>query len=379
MLSGGGSSTGGRAPTAVHRALLLALLALLIGCRRSTHVPARTDGAPVAVLRPAIGGGARQAQGASRLEVEPNDTAPQAMEIGVALGTPVLVEGTLDVPGRPAEPDVDYIRLLVPGGRPARAPGRDAGRVDVPGGEASPGGPLGASRAAASDAGADVAAPAPRHIVERPRAAALALAFEVVAGGPSVVSVHFPNGQGQRSAAAEGLRHGFPLLAVEAGSSLLFELRRGEERSATSERESPALGLAPSAYRITARLVPLEGGDEREPNDQRATATPLLVVGGGAEASGFLAPAGDVDVFLLPVQALPSGELEVSLEGSAGATLEIQESSGKRIAAARPRRKAGEPLRLSLRPAGDVWIVIRSTGPVDLERQYVLRVKAGAA
>lgn len=384
----------GRLLERVHGTSLLGVVFVVMGCRRATHVPVRTDAAPVTVVRTMPGGtGAREAKVGSRSEREPNDTPAQATEVGVPPETPLFVEGTLAAIGSPAPAeDVDYFRFLVPG-----SPPRDAGRGDSAVDHTTVAAPGRSSSATGLpvDAAPDVAEfrPAPASPMPPPRGAASALALEIVAGAPSLATVRFPNGQGQRSTAAAGIPHGFPLLAVAPGSVLQLELRRWEGRMSSDAGLAAEPTLAPNAYRVTARLVPLEGGDEREPNDQKATATPLLVVGGSAEASGFLAPAGDVDVFTLPGQAWPSGDLEASLDfpgqGSPGARaeLEIFGPAGRLLAASRSRRKDGATKSLTFRPDGPgdagalvgLWILVRSTGRADLSHRYVLRVKPAAA
>jgi hypothetical protein len=313
------------------------------GCRRSRLGP-RGDGAAVVVVDPAAAG-----QGIT--EREPNNTVATAQPLVLA-GDPLAAGVTATVPGTGKAADVDVFKLLVPGGTDAALP--DAGALG-----------------------------ARRLLVEvRPDPdLALTLAWLDAAGRPVVTTT---SGAGEPD--------GLPNLAVAPGGTYFLRVR-AVERSARPSSDAGA--PASTGYRLLARVVDFEVGEEREPNDRAAQASDLGAAARNPEAAGFHGWRKDEDWYRLSIDGLPPGSvLDLELEGVEGvvAGLALHDGAGVRLVGTHGRR--GE--RASLRnvavphagptPAGGeaaagraVYVVIRTEGGRNIDRRYALSVRAGLA
>jgi hypothetical protein len=239
--------------------------------------------------------------------------------------------------------------------------------------------PAGLSDAAAADAGAPPITH--RFSIEVTPGEGLASELTVRAESGALLATCRPRGPGQR--------YGLPNLGVFAGQRLVVQLTAASGR--------PAGSALP--YTLAMRLLPLEGGEEREPNNAAAQATPLPPAHAAPEAAGFLGTSKDEDWFRVPLGAVAEGtvlsvELEPPLE--LAASLTVFDASGRKVATASARKGQRISLR-NLAPAalagppaagvGDAaaaeapffYAVVRAEGAgFDLEHRYLLRVRADA-
>lgn len=182
-----------------------------------------------------------------------------------------------------------------------------------------------------------------------------------------------------------GAKVAFPNLVAASGGTIVIQVRAAGTLPAPSEAGHP--------YLVFARLLPLGGGDEREPNDTLGTATALPRLAKRPEVAGFLAPVGDVDVFRLPLgEGVP---LDLVLDAPPGlsAEVEVLDGRGLRLAVARTRKVGLVQLRATLPsvpdggslnrgqdagvPEPSAYVRIRALGAgSDSDRQYTLRLGA---
>jgi hypothetical protein len=327
--------------------LLTALVGLaLAGCKPSHQGLSRGDAAAVVLARPLPAA----TPGVTTLdEKEPNDPLAGPNYIPFASGA-LVMRGTL------GGIDEDTFDLQIPG---AVATGSDAG-----------------------DAPADAGAPRLTHRLAIDVTPGEGLASELVVRAESgaLLASCRPRGPGQR--------YGLPNLGVFAGERLVVQLSAASGRPKTSELP----------YTLGLRLLPLEGGEEREPNNTAAQATPLPPAHAAPEAAGFLGTSKDEDWFRVPLGAVADGTVlavELDPPGDVTASLTVLDASEHKVATASARKGQRITLRnlapaALARPAGArgadagatepfFYVVVRAEGAAfDLEHRYVLRVRADA-
>jgi hypothetical protein len=326
--------------------IVLAGLALA-GCKPSHQSLSRGDAAAVVLARP------QQAAspGVTTLdEKEPNDPLAGPNYVPFTSGA-LVMRGTL------TGVDEDTFDLQIPGAVPAA--GGDAASAPADGGvprithrlaiDVTPGDGLASELAVRAESGALLASCRPR--------------------GP-------------------GQRYGLPNLGVFAGERLVVQLTAANGRPKTSELP----------YTLGLRLLPLEGGEEREPNNAAAQATPLPPAHAAPEAAGYLGTSKDEDWFRVPLGAVAEGTVlavELDPPGELAASLTVLDASERKVATASARRGQRVTLRnlaasALARPAGArsadggavepfFYAVVRAEGAgFDLEHRYLLRVRADA-
>jgi hypothetical protein len=285
-------------------------------------------------------------------ELEPNGEPAPPMPLPLAPGGSLAVHGTLGV-GTGAEQDAeDVYALEVAGGAPAAA--------------GAPGG----------DAGGDASAPAASH----------QLTVEVTPDAPLATSVVLRDPTGRvlgTSAGPPGGRHGLPNVAVALAAPARYTL------SVRRAGKYAAGAASPVAYLLLLKTAPLGAADEREPNDDAASANAMGPAHSEPQAAGFLGGKGDQDYFRVPVGETAGAtviHLELEPPTDAAATLTALDGQERKLATARSRKGERVVLR-NLAPevlapaqaAGMFYVVVRSDGPGDLERRYVLGVRSEAA
>jgi hypothetical protein len=325
----------------VRSALRLTFVALALSpgcssCRRGGGLPPRPDGAAVVVTADATvpGGDVPLAP-----ETEPNDSLATAQKLAVTATAPAGVSATLHEAQGKAR-DTDLYRIDVPPAEPGAAP-PPAPAAD---GSAPPAGPL-------------------RRLLRvdvRPEPT-LALGLEAL------------DDQGQPLAATGGGQMGealaFPNLAVSPGT---YYLR---------VRAAPATGAAPAgAYKLTARLTPLDAGGELEPNGKAAIATELLP---GSEAVGYYGWKHDQDWYRVPTAGVPEGSvLSADLEPAPGVTasLLVFDSVEQKVTEAHGRLEERVALRSVRLPTTEpyLFIVVRTDAGWNADVRYNLRLAASA-
>jgi hypothetical protein len=318
------------------------------GCRQRTRFSPRGDAVAVVVV-PQRGA---DDLGALPEEVEPNNTVATAQVLAFA-GDPLVagVSGGLSGTGKTA--DVDVFKLVIPG--------------------------LGL------DAGAEASAPtlaARRLLVELRPDPDLSPVIQLLdAAGKQVVL----------ESASSGERAGFPNIAVAPGGTYFLRVRGSRAGKPPADG-----GTGRGGYRLVARVVDFEVGDEREPNDRAAQATELGGAHTSPEVAGYLGWRGDEDWYRLPVEGLPAGTLlDLELDGVEGVSegLSLHDAAGATIAGAKGRRGERVVLRnLALgapAPAAGgrdaaaggraVYVVVRTEGGRNLDARYTLHVRAELA
>jgi hypothetical protein len=323
----------------VGRALRLTFVAIALApgcssCRRGGGLPPKPDGAAVVVTADATapGGDVPLAP-----EAEPNDTLATAQKLALTPTAPAGVSATLHE-GQGKTRDTDLFRIDVPPPEPGAAP----------------------APAPAGDAAAPPAGPLRRllRVDVRPEPT-LALGLEAL------------DDQGQALAATGGGQMGealaLPNLAVTPGT---YYLR---------VRATPAAGAAPAgAYKLTARLAPLDAGGELEPNGKAAMATDLQP---GAEAVGYYGWKHDQDWYRVPTAGVPEGSvLSADLEPAPGVTasLLVFDSVEQKVTEAHGRKEERVALRSVRLPTSEpyLFIVVRTDAGWNADVRYNLRLSA---
>jgi hypothetical protein len=345
--------------------LAFALLVFFPACRRSRSVVSRGDAAAVVV-------------------VEPGPLPPA--------GVPVVDVATL----RGAAVGAGPVPLVLAETRPALA---------VRGAFAGAGGNVRDQVAFALEIpGAE--APGPGQVSPPPedravfRRAVFRLAIEVLPQEGLATTLALEDEGGvvlSRSSGGPGQRHGLPNVA--ARGRYLLRLSRAGGNAAGADVPGTGAG---AAYLLVVRLLRFEGGDEREPNDEAARATLLAPADRAPEAAGYFGGPKDQDWFRVPLGELPEGmviAIDVEPPSGLGASLTVVDAAERPLARVRGRR--GElaglrnlaPRALATRAAppssqnfagGDTappffFVVVRPEGGFDLDRRYVLRVRAEPA
>jgi hypothetical protein len=316
--------------------LTFVALALAPGCSscRKSGLPPRPDGASVVVTADATvpGGDVPLAP-----EAEPNDSLATAQKLPLTATAPAGVSATLHE-GQGKTRDTDLFRIDVPPAEPSAAPPPAPARD----GAAPPAGPL-------------------RRLLRvdiRPEPT-LALGLEAL------------DDQGQALAATGGGQMGealaFPNLAVTPGTYYL------RVRAATATGAAPA-----GAYKLTARLSPLEPGAELEPNGKAAMATELLP---GSEAVGYYGWKHDQDWYRVPTGGVPEGSvLSVDLEPAPDVTasLLVFDSVEQKVTEAHGRKEEHVALRSVRLPTSEpyLYVVVRTDAGWNADVRYNLRLAA---
>lgn len=305
---------------------LFGLSGLALGACGKKRQARTGDAAPVELVSTAVLADGGAAQAAEIEEKEPNDGPDTA----TALAPGGTARGALD-----PEADADYYRIEV----------AQAGALSVK---------LGAV------AGAD-----------------LTLELEDAAGAVLAKS--------DRSGA--NLSEGVPNLGVSPGRYTAIVRRKPApakkpvrgKRGAPAE-PPPAPGAGP-AYQLSAQLAPAAKNAEREPDDDRATASDVIA---GDPVTGYIGWSGDADVWKLSVEALTAKhvlDLEVGPLEGAVLTVEVADGIGQVILT----RKAPRGAALVIRGLAPVlgagappyhYITVRADRS-NPEAAYALKVTAG--
>ena len=294
-------------------------------CHRQA-LPPRPDGAAVVVAAPTV---AADADVKLAPEAEPDDTLATAQRLGLAVGVPVGVAGSIHPPsGGKRDADLFRIDIAPPDGGAAPPPAADGGpavpfrrtlRADL-----RSEGSLAASLEALDDAGKPLAA----------------------------------TGVGDA-----GERLAVPNLAVTPGTYYLRVRGAGDKAG---------------PYRLVVRLGPLEAGGEIEPNGSAALATPLAA---GAETVGFLGWRRDQDWYRVPTGGLADGSvLSVDLDPvpDVAASVQLFDGAERKLVESRGRKDERVALRNVRVPPGDgqVYVVVRADAGANPDARYNLRVRA---
>jgi hypothetical protein len=299
------------------------LLGGAIGCRRSSLMP-RADGAAV-VVAPAASTGDQDV--AFVPEIEPNDalSSAQKIEFGAsAAAIPLGIAGKLAPPSGKSH-DVDLFRLVIPA-----APGTA--------GDATPAATL------------------------RRR-----LSIEVSPDPALAVLVDALDDQGQVLIAAAGGvpgdPDGFPNLSVTPGAYYL---------------RVRAAAAGAGSYRLVARLIPLETGEEQEPNGKAALASEAPATG---EVIGYYGWRRDQDWYRVALASVPEGSvLGVDLEAVPGvaASLLVYDAAERKLIESRGRSEERVAVRNVRLAPGDphLYVVVRADSGRNATVRYNLRLRA---
>jgi hypothetical protein len=308
------------------------LLALgLAGCRRSSLLP-RADGAAVVLVTPDSGG---EPGVTALVEIEPNGTLATAQKLELGTAAALAVSGQLaagDPSGKGKDRDVDLYRVMVP-----PAPASPALPGD--GGGAAPPAPLRRRLSA---------------LVQPDASLAVTLEALDDAGQPLLAALGGPAGEVE----------GFPNLTVTPGIYFL------------KVRGAPAVGGAGS-YRLTVRLLPLEAGEEIEPNGKSALSNELPAPG---EAVGYFGWRRDQDWYRVPLAGVAEGSvLSADLEPVPGvaASLLVLDSAERKLTEARGRKEERVAVRNIRLPPGEphLYLVARTDSGRNVDVRYNLRVR----
>jgi hypothetical protein len=186
------------------------------------------------------------------------------------------------------------------------------------------------------------------------------------------------------STAAGGQRHGFPNLATGATGQFAVTVKRAGKTGGKPED---------GGYALVLRSSPLGPGDEHEPNDDLASATPIGPAHSEPQVAGYLGTRGDQDLFRVPLGEVAEGsvlQLDLDTPPEVVASLAVLDAQGKRLCGVKGRKgeRLGlrnlEPLRLvggvGAPAAGAAFhVLVRAEGPGDLTRRYVLGVRSEPA
>jgi hypothetical protein len=310
----------------------LALAAGSSSCRRG-GLPPKPDGAAVVVTAepPPTPGDVPLAA-----EAEPNDALGAAQKLTLGPTMPAGVSATLH-DGQGKARDTDIFRVDVPPAEAGAAPA-----APPPDGAAPPAGPL--RRLLRVDVTPD---------------AALALGVEAL------------DDQGQPLCATGGGQPGealaMPNIAVTPGTYYL------RVRAA-----APSGPGTTGAYRLVARLAPLEPGGELEPNGKAALATELAP---GGEAVGYYGWRHDQDWYRVPTAGVAEGSvLSADLEPAPGVTasLLVFDSVEQKLTEAHGRKEERVALRSLRLPTTEpfLYVVVRTDAGWNGDVRYNLRLRA---
>jgi hypothetical protein len=146
------------------------------------------------------------------------------------------------------------------------------------------------------------------------------------------------------------VREGIPNAGVTPGRYTLVvrqipkkkpKSSRSKKRAAAQESAAPA--PAP-VYELTAQLIALAPGMERETDDDRGTANDLIVAD---NATGYIGWSGDDDVWKLSVETLSEkNALDISVSAVEGVALELEVTDAIGTPLATRKAARGQPLTL---------------------------------
>jgi len=337
--------------------LTLSSGALGLACHHG-RLPPRPDGAAVVVAaeEPAAEVGFTMAD-----EVEPNDLLATAQPLSPTAETGAGVVGHLVPPPGSKAKDVDLFRVVVPSPPVA--------------------------------AGAPDGATPPRQ----------RLRIEVHPDPSLVIAVDVLDDQGHALlssvGATAGEAEGIPNLAVVPGSVFVRVRSAGASAGAGTAGASKGSAGGPlnaganaagrkdggvpaaNGYRLTVRLLPIEAGDEIEPNGRAALAGEVSAEG---DIAGFLGWRHDEDWFRVPTAGLPEGGvLSADLEPVEGvaASLSVYDSVEHKMIEQHGRRGDRVALRNVRLPSSDpnVYVVVAAEAGRNLDTRYTLRLRSGDA
>ena len=336
---------GGHPAPWVLTALLASSLSLLGGGCRSRLQLSRGDASVVVTSAPQA-----NTVGARALtELEPNGArgVPTVVALGATPGEPLEITGALG-----DEDDEDRFSVEL---GPAETPPPPA---PPPASDGAPAAPL----------------PPPPPPVQ--------LALELVPGDKLTTTLTAATPEGRVlgvATAGPGESSGLPNLAVTPGTRVLVTLHRNGH----AVPAGPA-----SSYKLVLRLGPLAPGDEREPNESAAEATPLGPAHTAPEVAGLFGGAKDVDWFSVPIGAAgESTAVSIELEPPAAmaGSLAVHDGGGGKLAAAKGR-KGGRVVLRQLSPAAlgagspagapVFFVAVRSESGADREHRYLLRIRS---
>lgn len=339
----------------VRRATAIALLcgasAALSACRRSPSPLGRPDGAAV-VLAPVDP--ATEPNLTVTAEAEPNDTLANAQAIEVPASGGAGVSAALGPDVSPKRRDVDFYKLVVP-------------------------------PPVVVETGPDGAAPATRR----------RLALEVRPDAEVTVAVEALDEQGKplvtSVASGPGLVDGIPNLSVIPGIYYVRVKAGPSPAPPPSGRGgAPGAGLAGrdagsttvgGRYRLVVRLLPLQPGEEIEPNGKAALATEIAL---GGDVAGYLGWRRDEDWFRFPLAGVPEGSvLSIDLDPveEVAAAVALYDSVEHRLTEQRARRGERVAVRdLRLPPSEPhMFVVVRAETGRNIEAAYTLRLRTEQA
>jgi hypothetical protein len=174
---------------------------------------------------------------------------------------------------------------------------------------------------------------------------------------------------------------GVPNLGVAPGR--YFAVVHGRPRpKPTGRHRQPEPPAPPIGYHVTADMVALEPHAEVEPDDDRATATDILV---GDQVTGYLGWDHDVDVWKLSIEGVSGRtalDIEVQPLNGVALELEVGDGSGQAIAVRKVARNWPAKIRglvPVLTPQGSPfhYLTVHGTGS-NPEVAYQLSVHPAA-
>lgn len=336
-------------------ALLCVACAALGACRRSSSPLGRSDGAAV-VLAPSEP--SAEPNLTLSAEVEPNDTLASAQPIEVPASAGVGVNAGLgpiasaDQNSRNRR-DVDLYKLVIP-------------------------------PPVVVETGPDGEAPATRRrlSVEVRPDAELTVAVDALdeQGKPLVTSV----------ASGAGLVDGIPNLSVIPGTYYV-RVKAGPNQATAPSGRGGSAGSGVAArdggtsaggrYRLVVRLLPLQPGEEIEPNGKAALATEIAL---GGDVAGYLGWRRDEDWFRFPLAGVAEGSvLSIDLDpvDEVAASVALYDSVEHRLTEQRGRRGERVAVRdLRLPPSEPhMFVVVRADAGRNVEAPYTLRLRTEQA
>jgi hypothetical protein len=148
------------------------------------------------------------------------------------------------------------------------------------------------------------------------------------------------------------IKEGIPNAGVSPGRYTLIvrHAPKKKQPKAKAPKKGTAAGSGDSdkpaapapVYELSAQIVPLPLGGEREPDDDRGTANDLIVAD---NASGFLGWTDDKDVWKLSVETLSEkNALDIQVSAIEGVTLTLEIADGIGTVLATRKGLRGQPL-----------------------------------
>jgi hypothetical protein len=145
------------------------------------------------------------------------------------------------------------------------------------------------------------------------------------------------------------IKEGLPNAGVTPGRYTLIVRHAPKKKQPKSRKKGKVAAddkPAPPApvYELSAQIVPLPLGGEREPDDDRGTANDLIVAD---NASGFLGWSDDKDVWKLSVETLSEkNALDIQVSAIEGVTLTLEIADGIGTTLATRKGTRGQPLTI---------------------------------